>query len=110
MVIFINEVNKKLMASIEKEVKLGRDVNVKEYFEKFTMDTIATCAFGVDAQSFSNEDSQFVKMAKAVFRRTTWENLTIPFMFIPGYLKLMQALKVPLSKVCNYLNLHFLTE
>ena len=34
--------------------KQNEDFEVKELMGKFTMDTIASCAFGVDAQSFNS--------------------------------------------------------
>ena len=40
------------------------ELDMKELCGKFSMETIATCAFGVNAETFSNDDSQFVKNAK----------------------------------------------
>ena len=102
MVSFIKEINQRLLDSIALQVKMGYDIEIKDHFGKFTMDNIATCGFGVDAQSFATEESPFVKNAKQVFRRTTMENLTLPLVFIPGYMSLMRALKVPLLKVNLY--------
>ena len=44
------------------------ELDMKELCGKFSMETIATCAFGVNAETFSNSDSQFVQNAKAIFR------------------------------------------
>ena len=40
----------------------------KETFGKYSMDSIASCAFGVDAESFGAKESKFVKSAKDIFR------------------------------------------
>ena len=40
----------------------------KETFGKYSMDSIASCAFGVDAESFGARESKFVKSAKDIFR------------------------------------------
>ena len=58
MVVLINEVNKNLLASIDEDARANRDFDLKEKFGKFSMDTIASCAFGVDAQSFTNPKSE----------------------------------------------------
>ena len=44
------------------------ELDMKELCGKFSMETIATCAFGVNAETFSNSDSQFVQNAKTIFR------------------------------------------
>ena len=38
------------------------------------MDAIASCAFGVDAESFGAEESKFVKSAKDIFRSEMFQN------------------------------------
>ena len=37
---------------------------------KFSMETIASCAFGLNASSFTSESSLFVKHAKSIFEST----------------------------------------
>ncbi|KAI7815164.1 cytochrome p450, partial [Rhyzopertha dominica] len=39
-------------------------VNIKQIFERITMDTIGNCAFGINCNSFVNEDAEFVKYGK----------------------------------------------
>ena len=46
------------------------ELDMKELCGKFSMETIATCAFGVNAETFTSDDSQFVQNAKAIFRST----------------------------------------
>ena len=99
MIHLINEINNRLIKSLEAEAKRGKDFDVREHFGKFTMDTIASCGFGVDAQSFTNSNSPFLKNGRAVFRRTLWENITAVLLLVPGYVQLKKALKIPIFKV-----------
>ena len=46
----------------------GDMMELKEAFGKYSMDSIASCAFGVDAESFDNPQSKFVKNARDIFR------------------------------------------
>ena len=57
------------------------ELDMKELCGKFSMETIATCAFGVSAETFSNDDSQFVRSAKAIFRRADLNPLLEGFNF-----------------------------
>ena len=50
MIPFIKEINKRLFNKIEKEAENGNEFELFNAFGKFSMDTIASCAFGVDAQ------------------------------------------------------------
>ena len=42
-----------MVVEFSKNAEAGIEFELKEVFGKFSMDTIASCAFGVDAQSFS---------------------------------------------------------
>ena len=68
MVSFIAEVSSRLADAFEGEADAGNAFDLKDKFGKFSMDTIASCAFGLDAQSFTNGDSRFVQNARSVFR------------------------------------------
>ena len=52
--VFIQETSQRLIDEIAMHAKSHNNIELKEVFGKFSMDTIASCAFGVDAQSFSN--------------------------------------------------------
>ena len=53
MMVFIRETSQNLIKEILQHATDGNEVELKVLFGKFSMDTIALCAFGVDAQSFS---------------------------------------------------------
>ena len=50
----------------------GQNLEVNQLFSKFSMDTVASCAFGVDAGSFKKGDetpSPFITNAKGIFEK-----------------------------------------
>ena len=47
------------------------------------MDTIASCAFGVDAQAFTNKDSKFVQYADRIFKNTFSDGIKLFLIMIP---------------------------
>jgi cytochrome P450 len=54
MKVFIDETTSKLIDIFAEKVSTQNGiVDLKDLFGRFTMDTIASCAFGVDANSFS---------------------------------------------------------
>ena len=54
MMVFIRETSKRLVEEFGKHAEADLEFELKDVFGKFSMDTIASCAFGVDAQSFSS--------------------------------------------------------
>ena len=54
MMVFIQETSKSLTEEIIKLSISGNEIELKDVFGMFSMDTLASCAFGVDAQSFSS--------------------------------------------------------
>ena len=63
------------------------------------MDTIASCAFGVDAQSFSNDDSMFVKYALNIFRQDFRQGMMAILAALPLGRKFMDAFGLSILKV-----------
>ena len=47
------------------------------------MDTIASCAFGVDSQAFTNKDSKFVEYASNIFKQTFTDAAKFLLMMVP---------------------------
>ena len=50
----------------------GETFETKDLTGRFSLDGLATSAFGVEAGSFNKEESEFLKHAKAVFKPTKW--------------------------------------
>ena len=54
MKVFIDAAASKLIVMFDQKVKAQNGVvDLKDLFGRFTMDTIASCAFGIDTNSFS---------------------------------------------------------
>lgn len=70
MLHLINAVSKDIENHLQERVKVDGRVELKEVFGKFSMDAIASSAFGIEAGSFNSEsgsETEFVKHAKTIF-------------------------------------------
>ncbi len=97
MLVFMNETSNRLMTALS-ETK-GSEFELKEMLGKFSMDTIASCAFGVDSQAFTSKDSRFVQYASALFARTFMDGVKIGLAMIPPIRKILSVLKISVMKV-----------
>ena len=99
MVPLIDTVAKRLGEAFEKQVKAGDSFELKEQFGKFSIDAIASCAFGVDSNAFATDVSPFVENARMVFRNGSGDLFKFVLAFgIPGGRKLLQLFKIPIMK------------
>ena len=75
-------------------------INLKDMCGKYSMDTIASCAFGVNAGSFdsNNKESRFVRDAKSVMDLDLYTGIAFGAYSIPGIRQLMELLKIPVYK------------
>ena len=69
MLPLLQEVGDKVEKHIEELSATNENIELKTLMGKFSMDALASCAFGVDSGSFTHTttDSEFVKQAKIVF-------------------------------------------
>ena len=84
MQIFIDEACQRLIVAMDKFAESGEDFETKGTLGKFSMDTIASCAFGIDAKVHASEKSIFVQYANEIFRSR-----------ITDILKFMTAILLP---------------
>lgn len=62
------EVSKNMVKYIDSEIELGSNpMDTKELAGKFTSDSVATCAFGMEGQSFIDPNSEFRNVGRQVF-------------------------------------------
>ncbi|XP_012231820.1 probable cytochrome P450 6a14 [Linepithema humile] len=67
MVSLISECADKLDGYIEKLASKSDSIECRELTAKYTTDVIGTCAFGIEMNALSDEDSEFRKMGREIF-------------------------------------------
>lgn len=65
-----------------KEARTKPVIDMKHNFSRFTLDTIASCAFGLECNSLGDEDSDFSKKVDKFFKLTTASTLRKIFVSI----------------------------
>ena len=98
MVPLINAVSKDLLTSIKSDSSSGDKTDLKETLGKFSMGAIASCAFGLDAKTFGETESPFVRFARTFFITTPLEGLKLLAYMMPGGSRLMQKIGIPVAK------------
>lgn len=84
-----------LVSYLLRESEKHAFLDMKEKFGRFTMDTIASCAFGIECNSIENDDAEFPKKANAFF--TMPLSRMMKFIFVIMFPKLFLVLKIRLN-------------
>ncbi|XP_059097589.1 cytochrome P450 6k1-like [Tigriopus californicus] len=99
MMHFMKSISLNLREEMRQCAEDSKPIDLKDLFGKYSMDTIATCGFGVDAGSFgSSQETTFVKHAKNVFGRNHWDGFMLMCSVIPGLNAFCKMLKLPFFK------------
>lgn len=98
MLEFIKVISRHLTDDLAKKAKAGEEIDLKDSFGKYSLDGLASCAFGMDAESFTNEKSVFVKYAAAIFNSDVMDNLNFLFSLLPGVNWLKKTLDINVFK------------
>ena len=98
MLIFMQETCKELLSGIDEYVKSGQDMELKNILGKYSMNTMASCAFGVNAESFSSKTSKFVTFASKIFESKPIDGLKLLITNIPGGYEFLKAFNIPVMK------------
>ena len=97
MMKFIVEVSENLLDEIEKKSETG-EFELKDVTGKFSLDALASCAFGINFNSFGGEKSAaFVDHASELFKQDIWGLLAL-FKFLPGVPWLFKILDINVQK------------
>jgi len=94
MLKFIKHVAEDLSGEMGKKAEEGEEFDLKDVFGKFSLDALASSAFGVNADSFQEKDSIFVKYAANINKSSALENLLLFLKFLPGVSKLFKLFKI----------------
>jgi cytochrome P450 family 6 len=81
----------------------GSTVEVKETMARFTTDVIASCAFGINANSLKDPDSEFGRHTRAIGDFSVQKGLAGLLAFFAPYLNSIFRLKFVGDKTENYL-------
>lgn len=60
---------------LDKVAASGQPVECRDLAAKFTTDVIGSCAFGIDMNALSNEESEFRRMGRKIFERSFQQRL-----------------------------------
>ena len=94
MMKFIKLVAEDLCEEMEEKAKVGEEFEVRDAFGKYSLDALASSAFGVDGESFKNKDSLFLKHAANFFKFNALENFVLFLKFIPGVPQFCEFFKI----------------
>ncbi|XP_062540503.1 probable cytochrome P450 308a1 [Armigeres subalbatus] len=90
----INNVAENFLDYITKTRENSPDFEAKDICARFTIDSVASCAFGIDAESFTNPDSDFRRVGFELFNPSSFLTTlrTLLTLFAP---KLASLLRLP---------------
>lgn len=94
MMHIIRHVVDRLVEATADLATLDQDFQLKHLFEKFSLDSLASCAFGVDPDSFRAKDSRFMQYARELFVRTSMDKLFLLLRITPIVSKVLFHLKI----------------
>jgi hypothetical protein len=104
MMHFMYKVSNQMVAEIERHADSGENLDPKNTFGKFSMEIVASCAFGVDAGSYSGEETEFLRNAKGFFSLTHKQQFLAVCTFIPIAKQIIDVFKIPVMspKECRF--------
>uniref|UniRef100_A0A1B6GB64 Cytochrome P450 n=1 Tax=Cuerna arida TaxID=1464854 RepID=A0A1B6GB64_9HEMI len=70
MFLLMSKCSEQLKEFVDEEIKYNSVLDVKDALARFTMDIIATCAFGLDINSLTDKDCEFYRIGIKVFQPT----------------------------------------
>ena len=100
MMVYVQETCKRLTDALDELAEKNEAFELKELLGKYSMDTIASCAFGVDSQAFVNKDSKFVEYASRIFANKFEDGIKLFMVMIPYDIGMyiLRALNIPFWK------------
>lgn len=102
---FVATVGKQTAFTLRQKIIQGGEKNFefKELATKFTVDNIASCAFGIDVNSFENPENDFHEIAKEFLNFLKFSNVLkfVGFISVPSLMKLFD-IKFFSKKLVNF--------
>lgn len=96
MVPLMNDVADELGVFLKKHATNVKCLETKELSSKYTTDVIASCAFGINANSFTHENAEFLRMGKKLTEFSVEHAITQPCIFFaPAVAKFFNMKFIP---------------
>ncbi|KAF2892434.1 hypothetical protein ILUMI_13740 [Ignelater luminosus] len=90
---------------VEKLTEKKEAVDIKEIVASFTTDVIGSCAFGLDCNSFKDEEAEFRKNGRRIFQRSKLEFFRfLIFQSVPNFGQLLNMRFFPKEVTDFFLN------
>lgn len=67
--------------NVENKIDTQAAFSATELCQKFTTENVANCCFGINAQTFEDQDQKFLKMTQTISGLSALENFKILLMF-----------------------------
>jgi len=92
---FMSQVGLQTAKTMREQFQAGSDnvIEFKAFTTKFTVDVIASCAFGIEVNSFENPKNDFHKFATETINLTNWK-IILKFIGYLAFPALMRFLKI----------------
>uniref|UniRef100_A0A1Y1JWW3 Cytochrome P450 n=1 Tax=Photinus pyralis TaxID=7054 RepID=A0A1Y1JWW3_PHOPY len=98
----MEEVCHKLVKYLETKENEKSGIEAKELAQRFTMDVVASCAVGLEADSFKHENTEFRTMAERILSPSFFTNIKLFFLFAMPSLALFLKLKFVPDDAADY--------
>ncbi len=95
----INKCAKALVENLQQEANKGESFEVKDYAGSYTMDVIASTAFGLQIDSQKDKDNTFVQMAKKTFDFDVFNPAFIFLFLFPFLLPILNFFKIEVELI-----------
>ncbi|KAH3807041.1 hypothetical protein DPMN_135374 [Dreissena polymorpha] len=81
----ISHCSETLVKGLVEQAKKGAVIEPRKHFGCYTMDVIASTAFGIETDSYNNPEDPFIQNAQKVFTTSTFDPLIILSMLYPRF-------------------------
>ncbi|XP_020800979.1 cytochrome P450 9c1 [Drosophila serrata] len=96
----IHACNEEAVGYVRRQLDAGNsELELKDFFTRYTNDVIATAAFGIQVNSFKDPNNEFYSIGQRISEFSFWGGLKVfLYLIIP---KVMTALRVPVMDMNN---------
>lgn len=95
---FIKLVTQDMARFMDARIAEGKTVDFNDISGRFSMDSITSCAFGVEASSFKDDEDTIVHYCKKAFKTSNKDLAVLILSLLPGMAQVMGLLGVSVSK------------